>query len=143
VQAGLDRLAVGLAEHELDRLLVGLDPEEAGGEPDHHGRQHDQDDALVGAEAARNQVLEPLLAPADDVFHVGWTASAERTTAAAAIAATAAAPWTAAAATAATTATAAPRAAAVIIPRHRSPQGPLADCLGALSLLLSGRAAYM
>ena len=57
VQAGLDRLPIGLAEDELDRLLVGLDAEEAGGQPDHQCGQNDQSDTLVGAEAARDQVL--------------------------------------------------------------------------------------
>jgi hypothetical protein len=74
VQAGLDRLAIGLAEHQLDRLLVGLHAEEPGDQPDHHGGQHDQDDSLVRAEAAGNEILEALLPSADDVFHIGRTA---------------------------------------------------------------------
>jgi hypothetical protein len=138
MQAGLDRLAVGLAEHELDRLLVGLHAEEARDQPDHHGRQHNQNDSLVGAEAAGDEVLEALLPPADDVFHIRRATRAERTTATAAIAA--AAPR-AAAVTA--TAAAAPGAAAIVVPRHRSPQGRWLLALGALSLLISRRAAYM
>jgi len=69
-------------------------------------------------------VAQPLLALADDVFHVGWTARTERT--ATAIAAATAAPWTAASA-AASAAAAAPWAAAVVIPRHPHLEAALQD----------------
>src|SRR5262249_24437465 len=102
VQAGLDRLAVGLAEHQLDGLLIGFYAEEAGDQPDHNARQHDQYDSFGGPEAAGDRVPGALLALADDIFDVGRPARAERTTTAASVAA-------------------APRAAAIIVARHRSP----------------------
>src|SRR4029450_1981561 len=111
-------LAVGLAQQRLDRLLVGLHAEEAGDQPDHQAEQNNKDNALVGTEAAGDEVLQPLLALADDVFHVGRPARAERAAATASIAAAAAPRPAAIAATAA-----APGAAAVGLPPHRSPQG--------------------
>ena len=72
MQAGLGKLLLGLAEAQLDGALVGLDGVDRLKHPEHQHRQRDQPEkGRIGAGAARQCALQPVLAAADDVFEVG------------------------------------------------------------------------
>ena len=68
VQAGLHLAEFAEAQHHAD--LVRLDPEEAGKAPEHHSAEHEQGEAPAAEIAARQHVLELVLAAAQKFFEV-------------------------------------------------------------------------
>jgi hypothetical protein len=75
VKAGVGELP-DAPEDEGHALLVGLDPVEAGGEPECQADERDEGEAPAAAEPARQQALHAVLALAQDIFQVGRLAAA-------------------------------------------------------------------
>ena len=139
MQAGLDRLAIGLAEHELDRLLVGLHAEEAGDQPDHDARP---------AQSARCPCTSRSR-PASGCCSRSWPLRMTSSISGGRREPNGPPPpprfrrrRPRAAATAAAAAAAAPGAAAVVVPRHPSPRGRWRRC-GACAFDFTSRCIYV
>src|SRR5690606_4939661 len=71
VQARLRNLVLGLAEAQLDRKLVRLHGVDRLEQPQHGKAEHDQaEHGGARLAAAGQRVLQPVLAPADDVLQI-------------------------------------------------------------------------
>ena len=100
IEPGLGRAVVGAkAQHDPD--LVGQHTIEAACQPDHEDGEDDDGDPGAGAEPARHQAPDPVLAAPQQVFEIGRIGPAPARPGAAAIIAGTAAPGAAAARTAA------------------------------------------
>ena len=113
---GSDNLLLGLAETQLDGELVRLHRIDRLEQPERDERKADEaEQRRACVAAARQRLLQPVLAAADDVFEIGRAAlraaRAARTLPPGAAAIAAAAPRAA--------------AAALVVPGHESPFGIL------------------
>ncbi len=75
IEPGLGGAVVG-AEAQHDPDLVGLDPVEAAGQPDHQDRDQDDGDPGAGAEPAGQDAAEAVLAAPQQFLEIGGIGAA-------------------------------------------------------------------